>query len=187
MAIMDGLPGSQNDTMAAHTAMSPLFTEWSEGGDISPRVKSIIDLMGEGMSLAQIHGITRRQLDALFIEASRLLQAGKTGSARDILVRLFQLDPLTARTLYALGLCAQVEGDPETAGRLYIHFLGLDATNVDGYLRLAECFLANGEVQHAADTFDTALALAGAGHGTAAQIDYGTRMATIARERLASH
>ena len=186
MGILDGKTPTPEEAIEAIKIIGPHFDAWLNGPDISPRMKSIIELMGEGMSLAQILDISTPQLDALFIEGTRLIQAGETRKARDLLTGLYQLDPLTARTIYALALTVQLEGEHEKAGKLYIQFLALDATNVEGYLRLGECFLANGEVQHAIDSFGTAINLAKAGHGTAAHIEHAKRMGDVAKARLAS-
>lgn len=185
MAILDGPTPTADNAIEALKVLGPKFDAWLNSDAVTPRMKSIIDLMSEGLSLAQILDVSKEHLDALFVEATRLIQSGQPAKARDMLTGLYQLDPLASRTLYALGLTYQLEGDHEKAGKIYIQFLALDATNVEGYLRLAECFLATGEPKNAVDTFGTAIALAKAGHGTAAQIEHANRMIDIAKSQSA--
>lgn len=166
MAILDTPYQTAAEMTAACEAMAPLMQEFLDKEAISPRLRSVLDLMAEGMSLAQILEISPRHLDALFIEASNYLKTGHVAEAQPLFELLVRLDPLAARSVYGLALCTELSGDIERAGKLYIQFLALDATHVDGYMRLATCLKAEGNLSEAEACFGTAANLARAGHGS---------------------
>lgn len=169
MAILETPYRNAAAMQAACEAMAPLMQDFLDSKAISPRLRSILDLMAEGMNLAQILEISPAHLDALFIEASNYLKTGHVAEAQPLFEVLVRLDPLAARSIYGLALCHELAGDIERAGKLYIQFLALDATHVDGYLRLASCLKAEGNLTEAEACFGTAANLARAGHGTERQ------------------
>lgn len=178
VSILDGMPSSAEDLLGArHYAAA--FIELYRGrldAQLTPRVRHVLDLMGQGVSLGQIAGIETKERDAILLQACRLLQSGDARKARDLLIPLFRLEPLDARVVYVIAATCQSTGDIATAGKIYVHFLALDATNVEGYLRLAECFLAAGEAENAADMFTVAISLSEAGHGDEKHISYARMM-----------
>ncbi|MEJ1160515.1 hypothetical protein [Prosthecomicrobium sp. N25] len=156
MSILDGLPSSPAEWENAMGIMVPRMAEFLEKADLTPRQRSVIEHMRDGMSLGEILGFKPEHRDALFVQSYRLLEAGEPAKARDVLTVLYQLEPLDARTIFALAGTYQLQGDYATAGKLYVHFLALDATNGAGHLRLGECFLANQEYESAGDCFTNA-------------------------------
>lgn len=169
MAILETPFKNATEMKAACEAMAPLMQDFLDSEAISPRLRSVLELMAQGMNLAQILEISPQHLDALFIEANNYLKTGHVAEARMLFEVLVRLDPLAARSIYGLALCHELGGDIERAGKLYIQFLALDATHVDGYVRLAACLKAEGNLAEAEACFGTAANLARAGHGTEKQ------------------
>jgi tetratricopeptide (TPR) repeat protein len=147
-----------------------------------PRVNDILELMREGLSLGDVLGIKKEHRDALLTQALGLIKVGEIDKARDALVMLYQLEPMDERSSYALASTYQLQGDFETAGKLYVLFIALDATNPEGHLRLAECFLGAKEFKNAIDTFEMARDLA-KDAGDTANVEYADKMISITRDR----
>ena len=182
MSILDGLPKSAAEYEAAGAVAEPMIKAALEKLNLSERAKSAIDLVKQGLSLANVLGITEKERDALFLLACRTFQFGEIAKARDILINLHVLEPLDARVLYVLASTYQAEGNVNAAGKLYVHFLALDATNTDGFLRLGECFLANKEFQQAIDTFKIALGQAEQ-TGNAKSVAYAKQMIELSESQ----
>ena len=84
---------------------------------------------------------------------------------------------------HALAATFQAQDAWPTAGKLYVHFLALDATNPDGYLRLGECFLAAREIEEARTCFENARRLAADGHGRPGVLAHAICMLDAARSQ----
>ncbi|WP_375453309.1 tetratricopeptide repeat protein [uncultured Methylobacterium sp.] len=121
---------------------------------MSPRARSIIDAMKGGLSLADIAKISKEERDALLVQGIRQMQSGDVAGAQNTLTTLHYLEPLDERVIYALATTYQTQGNYAAAGKLYVTFVALDATNPDGYLRLGECFLAATEFDRARACFE---------------------------------
>lgn len=119
------------------------------------RGKEILELMGRGLSLAEILKLSDAQLDAVFQQASRFLEAGEIVKARELFSLLIRLQSLDERYTYGLATTYQIEGDCRTAGRLYALYLSLNAECVHGRLRLAECLLTEKEYENAIGMFNS--------------------------------
>lgn len=132
-------------------AASDILNEMMQGPDFAG--KKILDLMGQGLTLGEILDISQRQLDAVFVRATQLLEAGNIAAARDLFTLVVRLQPMEPRYTYGLATTYQLEGNFRSAGRLYAVYLGLDADCVHGRLRLAECLLGGGEHKDAAAMF----------------------------------
>jgi tetratricopeptide (TPR) repeat protein len=180
MSILDGLPKDEKQIESAIHAVALLSQQLAT--EMGHKEGSLLDLLGKGLSIADIMEIPGDQLDTLFATACRLLDAGQTDKARDLFAVLCQLQPLEERYTYGLASAYQIEGDYRTAGRLYVLFLALDATNIEGRLRLAECFLGAGEYDNAASMFGSVVRDAGTGEATPENGEYARRM--IARCEL---
>jgi tetratricopeptide (TPR) repeat protein len=152
----------------------------------TPKQQSVIDLVKEGMSLADILDITQEERDAMFVQGAQLIQHGELRKARDVLSLLYHLEPLDARVIYALAMTFQLEGDLARAAKLYVQFLALDATNADGSLRLGECHLAAKEFDTAAGCFRVAIAECDRGHGNAATRARAVQLLNHVRQSAAS-
>ena len=157
MSILDGMPTSIDEFNAANEWAAPFIEKALGKLNLTREAKSVLDLMKEGVPLKSILNISDKERDALFLAACRAFQFGEIVKARDTLVQLYLLDNLDARVLYVLASTYKAEGKISTAAKIYLHFLALDATNADGYLRLGECFLAAKEFEQAEETFKIAL------------------------------
>lgn len=176
MSILDGFPTSPEDAKHVMLATGIVFDQFFDERSASPRAQSVLELLKEGLSLADIFSITREERDAVFLLACRHLQVGDLKSATPLLTQLVQLEPTDGRAIYALGVAYQSAGDPVLAGKLYLYAIALDATDPEGYLRLGECLLANRETEAARGCFEGAKVLAQSGYGTAAQVEHADRM-----------
>lgn len=185
MAILDGMPRNQAELRAALEFAAPILDKTVSELNLPERVQSILELMQEGLSLADIYGITKQQRDALLAQAGRFIQLGELGKARDTLTVLYQLEPLDERASYALATTYQLQGDFATAGKLYVQFLALDATNPEGHARLGECFLGAKEYDDAESSFSIAQNFAKSA-GDAACAAYAAKMLEHTRARRAA-
>jgi Flp pilus assembly protein TadD len=182
MSILDGMPTTQAELNAALEFARPILDGTIREANLSERAQSVLDLMQEGLSLADIMGITKPQRDALLVQGCRLLQVGDVAKARDVLTQLYQLEPTDERTIYALASTYQVEGNFAAAGKLYVLFLALDATNPEGHLRLGECFLGAREYDNAESSFSMAQNFAKSA-GDAACVSHAAKMLETTREQ----
>jgi Flp pilus assembly protein TadD len=182
-SILDGMPSSEAELAAAMEFANPMVEQFLNGMKFNPRQQSVIDLVRQGLSLADIFQVTQRERDAVFLVACRQIQAGNIGKARDSLISLYQLEPLDARVIYALAVTYQVEGNFSIAANLYISFLALDATNAEGYLRLGECFLAAREYEHAQQSFEFAKTECERGNGNSVAAGHAARMLAVLAEK----
>lgn len=130
-----------------------LIGELLEGPDFEG--KKVLQLLAQGLTLSEIHGISETQLDVLFQKAAQLLEAGEIENSRQLFLTIVRLQPLEERYTYGLATTYQVEGDFRTAGRLYAFYLNMNADCVHGRLRLAECLLAESEFEPAIDLFSS--------------------------------
>lgn len=185
MSILDGMPSNEAELKRALELANPMVDQILEKMQLTEPQREAIELMKQGLSLADILGISKQHRDALLVQGIRLLQAGEVKKARDALTTLYQLEPMDARTIYALANTYQLEGDYATAGKLYVTFLALDATNPEGYLRLGECFLGAKEYSNAQDTFEIARNTARRQNDEKCAV-YAERMLTVAREQGAA-
>jgi tetratricopeptide (TPR) repeat protein len=187
MSILDGLPSTEAELKGAMEFAAPIVEKMLGGMDLNPRQRSVLELLKEGLSLADILQISKPERDAMFVKACRQIQAGDIAKARDALMTLYQLEPLDARVLYALAVTYQTDGKYDVAGKLYIQFLALDATNAEGYLRLGECFMAAREYDNARESLEIAKSECERGNGNSTAAELATRMlALLAKQRAAA-
>jgi tetratricopeptide (TPR) repeat protein len=182
MSILDGMPSSEADLKKAMEFVAPHIDKMIAESGLTEREQSVFELMKEGLSLGDIYGITKEQRDALLVHAGRFLKAGDIQKARDILLKVYQFEPTDERAIYALATTFQLEGNFSAAGKLYLAFLALDATNPEGHLRLGECFLGAKEYDNAESEFRIARNFASSA-GDAACIAHATKMLEIASDR----
>lgn len=169
-SILEGLPTKpQLDQMQRANAV--MLEGLLESPDLPAPSRRMIELMGEGLSQADILGITKQERDAVFTKGVWQLQQGDIEGGRNTLSVLYRLEPTDERVIYALATSYQAQEDYVTAGRLYLHFLAFDATNPQGYLRVAECFIGNGEIVEARELLEGAKVQAA---GTPAQSEVDT-------------
>jgi tetratricopeptide (TPR) repeat protein len=154
-SILDGIK-TEAEMKRLHAQASAVLGNYVAAGKLTPRAQSILDAMGEGLSLAEVMGITTQEREALLVHGLRQMQSGDAAGAQETLLTFYHLDPLDPRAAYALAANFQAQEDYLTAGRLYLTFLALDATNPEGYLRLGECFMGNREDDQASAYFEAA-------------------------------
>lgn len=186
MGILDGMISSKAEMERSGEYAASILQATMSKLKFTPKTQSVIDLMKEGMSLGDILGVSQQQRDALFVQAVHFMQHREVQKARDILTQLYQFDPLAARTIYALAGTYQMESDFKSAGKLYVSFLALDATNPDGLLRLGECFLGAKEFKEAVSAFEMAGIAAKRDPSKSAQLAMAEKMLAVAKDRLAA-
>jgi tetratricopeptide (TPR) repeat protein len=186
MSILDGMPKDEAELRRAIAFAVPIVEGAVREMKLPERILSVLDELKDGLSLADIMGITKEQRDGLLAHGMRLLQLGEIAKAREVLIPLQQLEPMDERTIYALATSYQLEGNYSIAGKLYVYFLALDATNPEGHLRLGECFLGAKEYDNAEESFDLALAFA-KDAGDAACIAHATKMLEMTRTARAAN
>lgn len=147
--------------------------------DLDERSRELIEATKDGTTLGTVLGITKEQKAALLDLGCRLLQVGQTDKAVDVLMRLNQYDPYEERAYYALGVACQTRGELSKAAQMYLQFLGLDATNPMGYLRLGECLLAAKEFSEAQAAFLTAKEFAEEGKGQPGNLEEALKLLAI--------
>jgi tetratricopeptide (TPR) repeat protein len=180
MSILDRMPSNEAELKAAMEFANPMLEKAMADLKLPERAMSALELMKEGLSIGDIMGLKKEHRDALLVQAGRLLKAGEVGKARDALIGLYQIEPLDERTIYMLATTYQIEGDLSAAGRLYVTFLALDATNPEGHLRLGECFLSAKEYENAEQSFSMAKTFAKSA-GDAACSAHADKMLEITR------
>jgi predicted Zn-dependent protease len=149
------------------------------------RDNKFVELMREGLSPGDILNIPDDQLELVFGQAIRLMAAGKIREARKLFWTLCNMQPMERRFTYGLATTYQAEGDFRSAGRLYALFLSLDINDVEGRLRLAECFLGASEFDAALSMFRLAVTRA-TETGNAKQMEYAKKMIAFTQQRSAS-
>jgi tetratricopeptide (TPR) repeat protein len=187
MSIVDGMPRSRAELQKATELAAPMIAQIIDAANLSPKARSILDLVAQGLSIADICDITAEERDAMFMKGCRLIQAGELEKGREWLAFLHQLEPMDARVIYAIGLTYQTEGNIRAAAQSYVHFIARDAANPEGHLRLAECLLSAREYDPAIAHFRTAGNLCERGKGDAATAAYAAKMLAHAREKRAVH
>lgn len=184
-SILDGMIENEEQLARVLTIADRVAGEIFE--ELKLNDNEVMQLVKEGLSPADIFDISKDQLDALFTHGLQMVQSGELQKARDVFFRLVQLEGTDERFIYALATTYQLEGDFHTAGKLYIQFLALDATNAEGYLRLGECFLSNQEYDHAESMFRTAMKEAQRGNGDDKVVGYAEKMMEHVAQRRAEN
>jgi tetratricopeptide (TPR) repeat protein len=187
MSIVDGMPSSLAELQERLEFAVPIVRKVIDAMDLPPEAKAIMEQVQKGRPLADIYGLTQEERDAMFVRGCQLLQAGEVEKARDWFIFLHQLDPLDERLIYAIATIHQTQGDFSYAAKLYVHFIAFDATNPEGHLRLAECFLSAREYDLAIEHFQIAKTMCDRGYGNAAAAELAVRMLAHANERRAAH
>ena len=187
MSIVDGMPRSQAELRKLLELTAPVIQKVIDALDLPPEAKAVLEQVQKGHPLADIYGLTQQERDAMFVRGCQLLQAGEVEKARDWFIFLHQLDPLDERLIYAIATIFQTQGDFRRAAKLYVHFIAFDATNPEGHLRLAECFLSAREYDLAIEHFRIAKTMCDRGYGNAAAAELAIKMLAHANERRAAH
>lgn len=187
-SILSGLPGTEAEVKAQSEYMAGMIREIFGDNEFTRLLDEshVWKQMKEGLTLADILQLSKDQLEALYSVGHQALAAGQPEKAKDAFIQLIQIDPMDERFVYMLGLSCQMLGEIEHAAKVYVQFIARDATNPEGYLRLAECLLAAGEVTEARDTFRTARNMAEGKPEFAVSLAYAKTMIETAEARLAA-
>lgn len=164
MSILKGLFPGDNPKEAVAFSNQVMEDALAEA-DLDERTRSIVENMQKGLTLGAAMGLSPEHIEAILTRGKQFVEAERFEAARDVLLRVVQLDPLEARAPYLMGVTYQMEGDLAKAAHFYMHFLALDATNSNGYMRLGECLMAAGETQNARDALRSARVFALEGKG----------------------
>jgi tetratricopeptide (TPR) repeat protein len=183
MSILDGLPASLAETQKAFELAMPLVETMLDSMDITSSQRQIFELLKHGHSLADIHGLTQDDRDAMFVRGCQLVQSGEIEKGRDWLMFVHQLDPRDARVIYVIAVTYQTQGNFSLAARLYVCFIALDPAHPEGYLRLGECLLSAREYEAAVDCFRFAREQCARGKGNAAAAEHAAKMLAHAQEK----
>ncbi|MEM8797308.1 MAG: hypothetical protein AAGE61_17240 [Pseudomonadota bacterium] len=157
MSILDMGTHKQEQIVEAIKAAAPIVQEALDKTGLQD--KEFVKMMQQGISPADIIGLTEEELNALFTMGIQFMNAGQVEKARDIFETLTMLNQDDNRFTYALATTHQVDGNFSLAAKLYMMFLAMEATNVEGYLRVSECLMGAKEFDEAIDTCEIAIAL----------------------------
>jgi len=116
-------------------------------------------VIGHGVTLADLHGMTKDELDAVYLLARQDLGEGRAESAVDRLAPLVQFAPDDRRYLVAYALALQRVRRYESAARFYGYAMLLDATDALCALRIGECLAARSQWAEAREAFESAVKL----------------------------
>ncbi|EEA96502.1 Tetratricopeptide repeat-containing protein [Pseudovibrio denitrificans] len=114
-------------------------------------------LLKQGVSISEMLDLSKEELGAVYEMARRNISVGQVEKAKSLFIMLVQIAPMEEQYTYGLAMTYQIQGDVRMAVKLYLHFISMDATNPQGYLRLGECLMAAKEYQEAGDAFEAAL------------------------------
>ena len=117
MSILDGLPTSEAELRQAILIAAPLVNKMFDDLKLPPGAQQALKLMEEGLSIADIAGITKKQRDAILMQGGHLLRLGEIGKARDVFFQLYRIEPTDERTVYALATTYQLEGNFAAAAK----------------------------------------------------------------------
>ncbi|MCL3883290.1 tetratricopeptide repeat protein [Marivita sp. GX14005] len=161
MALLDDLPFEGTDLQEVMARVDPMLGAAVQSLDEGTPLRDGLQRLRDGETLAQIMGLTAEDLEVLYALGIRQIEARDLDKAADTFANLGQIDPLEARHRYCMALVLQLQGKLQPAAHMYMQFLALDATNPDGYMRLAELHLAAGELDEAKALFQETLRFAG--------------------------
>ncbi len=116
-------------------------------------------VIGHGVTLADLHGMTKDELDAVYTLARQDLREGRAESAVDRLAPLVQFEPGDRRYLVTYALALQLVRQYASAARFYGYALLLDATDALCALRIGECLAAQSQWAEAREAFESAVKL----------------------------
>ncbi len=110
MPLLDGMPSSKKEWEDALAAAAPVAEQLINSEAMTPKVRSVLALLGEGFSLADVMQLTPAHRDALMLHAARTIEAGDLKQAAEFLEVLHLMDPFDARAPPALHRASGAEG-----------------------------------------------------------------------------
>jgi type III secretion system low calcium response chaperone LcrH/SycD len=116
-------------------------------------------MLHHGITLADTHGISADDLEAVYSKAYEDIEAGRFDEALEGMAFLTQHDPWESRYQFSFALCLHNLGDYQSAGHHYAQALLMDATNAVCSFRMGECLGALGQLAEAREAFESTVAL----------------------------
>ncbi len=133
--------------------------------DLSTPEGVVTALLEQGVTPADMKGITADELEAVYAETCERLEREAYSEALDTAVFLVTHQPWDRRFHFIYALCLQHLGDFESAGRHYSQAYSFDATDAGCAYRIGECLEALGDHDGAREAYKAALDLSYQGDG----------------------
>lgn len=118
--------------------------------------QALLQLMGGGVTLAALSGITPRRLEAYYALGYTCYRSGRYQDAERIFSFVLLQNHLDARTHKALGMTLQMQRKHEQALKPYGAASLMDLTDPEPVVRMAECLLALARLDEALGALDFA-------------------------------
>ncbi len=109
----------------------------------------------DGATLAEIKGITSRELNALYQMGLGFYNTGRFDDAEKVFTFLVMFDHLESKYWLAAGAVQQVKKNFEKAKAAYVQAAMLDIHSPKPQYYVAECYLALGQREDALASLDT--------------------------------
>ena len=120
--------------------------------DLKDMAKKILQ---DGATLAELKGITRRELNAVYQMGLGFYNTGRFDDAEKVFTFLAMFDHLEPKYWLAAGAVQQVKKNFEKAKAAYVQAAMLDIRNPKPQYYVAECYLALGQRDDALASLDT--------------------------------
>lgn len=127
--------------------------------DISTPHGFVDAVMGHGLTRADLHGMTKDELDAAFALASADLRERRPEQAVERLAQLVHFAPDDRRYLVAYAMALQQVRQHASAAKFYGYAMLMEATDALCALRLGECLAAQAQWAEAREAFEAAVQL----------------------------
>jgi tetratricopeptide (TPR) repeat protein len=116
-------------------------------------------VLGQGATLADLHGMTKEELNGVHALACAELREARPEAALELLGQLVRFAPDDRRYLVAYAMALQQVRQYESAAKFYGYALLVEATDALCALRIGECLAAQAQWAPARDAFEAALKL----------------------------
>jgi type III secretion system low calcium response chaperone LcrH/SycD len=125
--------------------------------DIDKAASQVVDLLGHGATLKDIHGYTDEEFDALYALGYNFYNQGKFAEAMHAFGFLLMHDQLERKYYKAFGSCLQMLKRYEDAIRNYSMASVLDLRDPEPTFHTAECMVALGMTAEAIEALQMVL------------------------------
>lgn len=116
-------------------------------------------LTGHGVTRADLHGITKDELEAVHALACEDLREGRTAQAVERLAQLVQFAPDDRRYLVAYATGLHRMRHHELAAKFFGYAMLMEATDALCALRIGECLAAQSQWAESRDALEAAVKL----------------------------
>ncbi len=127
--------------------------------DVSTPRGFVDAVLAQGVTLADLHGMTKAELDAVLALACADLREGRPEAAVERLAQLVRFAPDDRRHLVAYAMALQQLRQYDAAAKFYGYALLMEATDALCALRIGECLAAQAQWAPARDAFEAAIRL----------------------------